>query len=182
MPEIQLAVAVFSMQQIILKNVMASAFPLEQLLWGFWQIKNDTLTGNFGFVGNKMAFTIGKLTEIKSHFITYKSNENTSYLNTKLIKTVTVNVHKSDGNRKYSYEKENVVKDSGEGRCFLQLGDAMGAAKNIVLEPLASALGVAAFLHNVIIVHPLVLLDAGYLFMHYNATLCKEALGKKLLA
>ena len=119
MPEIQLAVVVFSMQQIILKNVMASAFPLEQLVWGFWQIKNDTLTGNFGFVGNKMAFTIGKLTEIKSHFITYKSNENTSYLNTKLIKTVTVNVHKSDGNRKYSYEMENVVKDSGEGRCFL---------------------------------------------------------------
>ena len=66
MPEIQLTNAAFSMQQIILKNVMASAFPLEQLLWGFWQIKNDTLTGNFGFVGNKMAFTIGKLTEIKS--------------------------------------------------------------------------------------------------------------------
>ena len=98
---------------------MASAFPLEQLVWGFWQIKNDTLTGNFGFVGNKMAFTIGKLTEIKSHFITYKSNENTSYLNTKLIQTVTVNIHKSDGNRRYSYEMENVVKDSGEGRCFL---------------------------------------------------------------
>ena len=39
-------------------------------------------------------------------------------LTTKLIKTVTVNVHKSDGNRKYSYEKENVVKDSGEGRFF----------------------------------------------------------------
>ena len=55
MPEIQLTVAVFSIQQIILKNVMASAFPLEQLLLVFWQIKNDTLTGNFGFVGNKMA-------------------------------------------------------------------------------------------------------------------------------
>ena len=92
-----------------------------------------------------MAFTLGKLTEIKSHFITYKSNENTSYLNTKLIKTVTVNVHKSDGNRKYSYEMANVVKDSGEGRCFLQLGDAMGAAKNVVLEPLASALGERLF-------------------------------------
>ena len=64
MPEIQLTVTVFSMQQIILKNVMASAFPLEQLVWGFWQIKNDTLTGNFGFVGNKMAFTIGKFNKI----------------------------------------------------------------------------------------------------------------------
>jgi hypothetical protein len=44
------------------------------MTWGFWQIKNDTLTGDFGFVGNKMAFTIGKLTETKSLFITYKSN------------------------------------------------------------------------------------------------------------
>jgi hypothetical protein len=70
-------------------------------------------------VGNKMAFTIGKLTETKSLFITYKINANTSYLNTKLIKTVAVNVLKSVGNRKYSYEMANVVEDSGEGRCFL---------------------------------------------------------------
>ena len=70
-------------------------------------------------MGNKMAFTLGKFNKIKSHFITYKSNANTSYLNIKLIKTVTVNVLKSDGNRKYSYEIVNVVKDSGEGRCFL---------------------------------------------------------------
>ena len=61
MLEIQLAVTVFSMQIIILKNVMASAFPLEQLLWGFWQIKNDTLTGDFDFVGNKMAFYHSKI-------------------------------------------------------------------------------------------------------------------------
>ena len=47
---------------------------------GFWQMKNHTLVGNFGFMGNKMAFTIGKLTKIKIHFITYKSNENTSYI------------------------------------------------------------------------------------------------------
>jgi hypothetical protein len=119
MPEIQLEVAVFSLQQIIFQNGMASAFPLEQLPWGFWQIKNDTLTGNFGFVGNKMAFTLGKLTEIKSHFITYKSNENTSYLTTKLIKTVNVYVLKSNYNRIVSDEMVNVVKDSGEGRCFL---------------------------------------------------------------
>jgi hypothetical protein len=66
-----------------------------------------------------MAFTTGKLTEIKSHFITCKSNEKTSYLTTKLLKTVIDNVLKSDGNRKYSYEMANVVKDSGEGRCFL---------------------------------------------------------------
>jgi hypothetical protein len=70
-------------------------------------------------VGNKMAFTIGKLTEIESHFITYKSNENTSYLNAKLIKIVMVHVLKNDGNRNYSYEMVNVLKASGEGRCFL---------------------------------------------------------------
>lgn len=98
---------------------MASAFSLEQLLLIFWQIKNDTLTGDFGFVGNKMAFTIGKLTEIKSHFITYKSNENTTDLTTKLIKTVNVNFLKSNDNRIVSYEMANVVKDSGEGQCFL---------------------------------------------------------------
>ena len=66
-----------------------------------------------------MAFTLGKLTEIKSHFITYKSNENTSYLTTKLIKTVNVYVLKSNYNRIVSDEMVNVVKDSGEGRCFL---------------------------------------------------------------
>ena len=67
----------FGLVNFIFRNGMASAFPLKQLLGVFWQIKNDTLTGDFGFVGNKMAFTIGKLTEIKSHFITYKSNANT---------------------------------------------------------------------------------------------------------
>jgi hypothetical protein len=53
----------------------------------------------------------------------------------------------------------------------------MGAAKNVVLEPLAYA----AVLHNVIIVHPYYLLGARSFFMHYNATLCNTALGKFLL-
>ena len=114
-----MAVAVFSIRQIILKNGMASAFSLEQLLLVFWQIKNDTLTGDFGFVGSKNGFTTGKSLKVKAIFRTYKSNENTSYLNAKLIKTVTVNVHKSNGNRNYSYEMVNVLKDSGEGRFFL---------------------------------------------------------------
>ena len=60
MPEIYLAGVVFSIRQIIIKNGMASAFSLEQLLLVFWQIKNDTLTGDFGFVGSKNGFTIGK--------------------------------------------------------------------------------------------------------------------------
>ena len=81
--------------------------------------KNDTLTGNFGFVGNKMAFTLGKFNKIKSHFITYKSNANTTDLCVKMLKTVTENVLESNYNRKVSDEMANVVKDSGEGRCFL---------------------------------------------------------------
>lgn len=81
--------------------------------------KKDTLAGSFGFVGNKMAFTIGKTTEIKSHFITYKTNANTTDLSAKLLKTVTVKVLKINYDRKVSYEMANVVKDSGEGRCFL---------------------------------------------------------------
>ena len=61
----------------------------------------------------------GKSLKVKAIFRTYKSNENTSYLNAKLIKTVTMNVHKSNGNRNYSYEMVNVLKASGEGRFFL---------------------------------------------------------------
>ena len=49
---------------------------------------------------------------------TYKNNVTTTDLHAKLIKTVTVNVHKSNGNRNYSYEMVNVLKDSGEGRFF----------------------------------------------------------------
>ena len=40
-------------------------------------------------------------------------------LNTKLLKTVTVNVLESNYNRKVSDEMANVLKDSGEGRLFL---------------------------------------------------------------
>ena len=40
-------------------------------------------------------------------------------LNTKLLKTVTVNILESKYDRKVSYEMANVVEDSGEGRFFL---------------------------------------------------------------
>ena len=70
-----------------------------------------------------------------------------------MLKTVTEKVNRNSDNRNVSYENANVVKDSGEGRCFLWQGDATEDAKNVVLEPLARALGVAAFLHNVIIEH-----------------------------
>ena len=90
-------------------NGMASAFPLEQWLRVFWQIKNDTLTGSFGFVGSKNGFTIGKTLKLKAIFRTYKSNANTTDLCVKLLKTVTVNVLENKYNRKYSYGKVNVL-------------------------------------------------------------------------
>ena len=92
---------------------------MKAIYWVCFSKKNNTLAGDFGFVGNKIAFTKVKLTKMESYFIIYKSNENTSYLNTKLIKTVNVSVLKSNYKRKVFSEIENVVTDSGEGRCFL---------------------------------------------------------------
>jgi len=45
-------------------------------------------------------------------------------LNTKLLKTVTENVHRSKYDRKVSDEILNVLKDSGEGRFFLKQAGA----------------------------------------------------------
>jgi hypothetical protein len=74
-------------------------------------------------VGNKMAFTIGKLEmKLKAILLLTKAMQILTDLNTKLLKTVTVNVLKSNYNRKVSDEMANVVKDSGEGRCFLYAG------------------------------------------------------------
>ena len=54
------------------------------------------------------------------HFTTLtKAMQILTDLNIKLLKTVTVNVHESNNNCKVSDEMVNVVKDSGEGRCFL---------------------------------------------------------------
>lgn len=47
---------------------MASAFPLEQLLLIFWQIKNDTLTGILVLWVQKMALTKGKQLNFKAIF------------------------------------------------------------------------------------------------------------------
>ena len=70
-------------------------------------------------MGSKNGFTIGKSLKVKAIFRTYKSNANTTDVCVKLLKTVTVNVLESNNDRKLSYEMANVVKDSGEGRCFL---------------------------------------------------------------
>ena len=68
----------FKLIKVIISTGMASALPLEQWLGVFWQIKNDTLTGSFGFVGFKNGFTIGNSLKVKAIFRTYKSNENTT--------------------------------------------------------------------------------------------------------
>ena len=70
-------------------------------------------------MGSKNGFTKGKSLKVKAIFRTYKSNENTTDLCVKLIKTVTVNVLESNNDRKLSYEMANVVAASGEGRYFL---------------------------------------------------------------
>jgi hypothetical protein len=36
--------------------------------FAFWQIKNDTLAGSFGFVGSKNGFNLSQITKYLSHF------------------------------------------------------------------------------------------------------------------
>ena len=98
---------------------MASAFPLRQWLGVLWQIKKWYSYWDFGFVGSKNGFTIGKLLKVKVIFRTYKTNEKTTDVYAKLLKTVTEKVHRIRDNRIISYWMANVVEDSGEGRCFL---------------------------------------------------------------
>ena len=57
---------------------------------------------------------------VDKHFTTLtKAMQILTDLNTKLLKTVTVNVLESNYNRKFSYEMAKVLKDSGEGQLFL---------------------------------------------------------------
>ena len=53
-----------------------------------------------------------------------KAMQKLTDLSTKLFKTVTENVLESNYKRKISYEKANVLKDSGEGRFFLKQAGA----------------------------------------------------------
>ena len=53
-------------------------------------------------MGSKNGFTIGKKLKVKAIFRTYKSNENTTDVCAKLLKTVTVNVPESNYDRKLS--------------------------------------------------------------------------------
>ena len=65
-----------------------------------------------------MALTIGKLQHVKAIFRTHKSNENTTDLYIKLLKTVTVKVLESNYFRKLSYGIANVVEGGSEGWFF----------------------------------------------------------------
>ena len=65
---------------------------------------------------------------------------------------------------------------------FLKTGWCEEVFKKGVLEQTTRALAGADILHNVIIVHTDCSIGVDFLFMHYNATLCKIAWGKKLLA
>ncbi len=65
---------------------------------------------------------------------------------------------------------------------FLKTGWCEEVFKKGVLEQTTRALGEGDILHNVIIVHADCSFGAECLFMHYNATLCNIAWGKKLLA
>ena len=62
---------------------------------------------------------------VDKHFATLtKAMQILTDLNTKLLKTVTVNVLESNYNRKCFYEMAKVLKDSGEGRFFLKQAGA----------------------------------------------------------
>ena len=62
---------------------------------------------------------------VEKHFTTLtKAMQILTDLNTKLLKTVTVNVLESMYYRKVSYEMAKVLKDSGEGRFFLKQAGA----------------------------------------------------------
>ena len=60
----------------------ASAIRENNLSFGWWQMKNDTLAGSFGFVGTENGFNHRQINNIsKPFFSTYKSNANTTDLN-----------------------------------------------------------------------------------------------------
>ena len=86
---------------------------------------------------------------VDKHFTTLtKAMQILTDLNTKLLKTVTVNVLESNYNRKFSYEMVKVLKDSGEGQLFFIAGWCEEAIKKAVLEQTISAMGGAAVLHK----------------------------------
>ena len=104
-------------------------------------------------------------------------------LNTKLLKTVTVNVLESNYNRKFSYEMAKVLKDSGEGQLFLLPAGARKQLKKLSWSHWQARWVWRLFYINDIIAS-LQKPKKQYksFVMNYNTQLCNTAWGKKLLA
>jgi hypothetical protein len=104
-------------------------------------------------------------------------------LNTKLLKTVTVNVLESNYDRKVSYEIAKVLKDSGEGQLFLLPAGARKQLKKLSWSHWQARWVWRLFYINDIIAS-LQKPKKQYksFVMNYNTQLCNTAWGKKLLA
>jgi hypothetical protein len=118
------------------------------------------------------------------HFTTLtKAMQILTDLNTKLLKTVTVNVLESNYNRKVSYEIAKVLKDSGEGQLFLLPAGARKQLKKLSWSHWQARWVWRLFYINDIIAS-LQKPKKQYksFVMNYNTQLCNTAWGKKLLA
>ena len=118
------------------------------------------------------------------HFTTLtKAMQILTDLNTKLLKTVTVNVLESNYNRKFSYEMAKVLKDSGEGQLFLLPAGARKQLKKLSWSHWQARWVWRLFYINDIIAS-LQKPKKQYksFVMNYNTQLCNTAWGKKLLA
>jgi hypothetical protein len=104
-------------------------------------------------------------------------------LNTKLLKTVTVNVIESNYNRKVSYEIAKFLKDSGEGQLFLLPAGARKQLKKLSWSHWQARWVWRLFYINDIIAS-LQKPKKQYksFVMNYNTQLCNTAWEKKLLA
>ena len=121
---------------------------------------------------------------VDKHFTTLtKAMQILTDLNTKLLKTVTVNVLESNYNRKFSYEMAKVLKDSGEGQLFLLPAGARKQLKKLSWSHWQARWVWRLFYINDIIAS-LQKPKKQYksFVMNYNTQLCNTAWGKKLLA
>ena len=102
-------------------------------------------------------------------------------LNTKLLKTVTVNVLESKYNRKFSYEMAKVLEDSGEGQLFLLPAGARKQLKKLSWSHWQARWVWRLFYINDIIAS-LQKPKKQYksFVMNYNTQLCNTAWGKKI--
>ena len=121
---------------------------------------------------------------VDKHFTTLtKAMQILTDLNTKLLKTVTVNVLESNYNRKFSYEMAKVLKDSGEGQLFLLPAGARKQLKKLSWSHWQARWVWRLFYINDIIAS-LQKPKKQYksFVMNYNTQLCNTAWEKKLLA